>query len=75
MNLTSGGLVQHSELLDCVVAGLKAKKLPWEELPTEVRITELGSRLHFTIHLPETYGAAIKDDDILDLTIECLNSV
>ena len=38
-------------------------------------ITELGSRLHFTIHLPETYGAAIKDDDILDLTIECLNSV
>jgi hypothetical protein len=67
-------LVQHSELLDAVVEGLQAKSLPWEELLTEVRITDLGSRLHFTVHLPDTYRAVI-GEDMLDLTIECLNSV
>jgi hypothetical protein len=67
-------LVQHAELVDGVVAGLKTAKLPWESLPTDVRITDLGSRLHFTVHLPERFRAAIGHDD-LDLTIECLNSV
>ncbi len=68
------GLVQHGELLDRVIQGLEAAGLRWEPLETDVRITELGSRLHFTVHLPEKFRAPI-DDDGLDLTIECLNSV
>jgi hypothetical protein len=67
-------LVQHGELLDGVVQGLKAAGLAWEPLETDVRITELGSRLHFTVHMPAQFRAPIEDDG-LDLTIECLNSV
>jgi hypothetical protein len=67
-------LVQHAELLEGVVAGLKAAKLPWETLETEVRITKLGGRLHFTVHLPQTFRVLV-GRDMLDLTIECLNSV
>jgi hypothetical protein len=67
-------LVQHADLVDGVVAGLKSARLPWESLSTDVRITGLGSRLHFTVHLPETFRAPVGDDS-LDLTIECLNSV
>jgi hypothetical protein len=67
-------LVQHADLVDGVVAGLKNAKLPWESLSTDVRITELGSRLHFTVHLPDKFRAPVGDDS-LDLTIECLNSV
>ena len=67
-------LVQHAALVNGVVAGLEAAKLSWESLPTDVRITETGSRLHFTVHLPETFRAPVGDDG-LDLTIECLNSV
>ena len=67
-------LVQHGELLAGVILGLKAAHVPWEPLETDVRITEFGSRLHFTVHLPEKFRAPIEDDG-LDLTIECLNSV
>ena len=67
-------LVQHAALVNGVVAGLETAKISWESLPTDVRITELGSRLHFTVHLPETFRAPVGDDS-LDLTIECLNSV
>jgi len=67
-------LVQHAELVEGVVAGLKAAKLSWASFPTDVRITELGTRLHFTVHLPERFRAPVGKDG-LDLTIECLNSV
>ncbi len=67
-------LVQHAELVDGVIAGLEAADVQWESLPTTVRLTDLGSRLHFTVHLPKEFRAEIGDDR-LDLTIECLNSV
>jgi len=67
-------LVQHAELVNSVTAGLKSANVAWESLPTTVRLTEFGSRLHFTVHLPENFRAQIGDDR-LDLTIECLNSV
>jgi len=67
-------LVQHHELVEGVVNGLKAVKLSWDSLRTDVRITEFGSRLHVTVHLPERFRAAVGHDE-LDLTIERLNSV
>jgi len=67
-------LVQHGELLAGVIQGLRSAQVPWESLETDVRITDLGSRLHFTVHLPEAFRAPIENDG-LDLTIECLNSV
>jgi len=67
-------LVQHRELLDSVIAGLTDAKLRWRSFRTDVRMTELGTRLHFTINLPDGYREPIGKDQ-LDLTIECLNSV
>jgi hypothetical protein len=67
-------LVQHGELLDGVIQGLRSARVAWESLETDVRVTDLGSRLHFTVHLPEAFRAPIEEDQ-LDLTIECLNSV
>jgi hypothetical protein len=67
-------LVHHGELLNGVIQGLKDAALAWEPVETDVRITELGSRLPFTIHLPDQFRAPIQDNG-LDLTIECLNSV
>jgi hypothetical protein len=67
-------LVQHRDLVDGVVEGLKVAQVPWQSLQTDVRITQFGSRLHFSVHLPERFRALI-DHDGLDLTIECFNSV
>jgi hypothetical protein len=66
-------LVQHADLLDAIVRSLHAASVDWGSLRTNVRITEFGSRLHFTVHLPEQYRAHV-EDDFLDLTLECLNS-
>ena len=67
-------LVQHAELARLVAAGLEAANVEWQPLATTVRLTELGGRLHFTVHLPPRFRLPV-GDALLDLTIECFNSV
>jgi hypothetical protein len=67
-------IVQHHQVIGKVTGGLDAAGIAWPELPVTVRQTELGSRVHFTVHLPDQYQVKVGDTP-LGLTIECLNSV
>ena len=68
-------LVQHTEILDKAIAGLKSAKIEEAELNTEIQITKYGERMHLSIYLPIKYRFDPGDENPMDLRLEIMNSV
>jgi hypothetical protein len=71
----SYGLVQHTEVAECCLKGLRAGGVDTSDLNIDLGLTGLGEWMHFTVYLPDKYSFVRSETDRLRLRLECFNSV
>lgn len=68
-------LVQHADVVEMCIKGLKAHGINTSELRCEVGMTTLGEWMNFRIHFPDSFSFRANDKNALTLRLECFNSV
>ena len=71
-------LIQHRQVLDNALEGLKKSGIDPDELSCELRITEFGERMALNLLFPsdDRYSFHVNgDDDTMRLRLQCFNSV
>jgi len=69
------GLVQHSDVVQMCMKGLKAHGIDTRALRCEVGLTTLGEWMNFRIYFPQSFSFSANDGKALTLRLECFNSV
>lgn len=69
------GLAQHHEVADRCFEGIRLAGVEPRDLRCEVGLTELGEWMNLRVYFPERYRFARREDDWMDLRLECFNSV
>jgi hypothetical protein len=68
-------LVQHREIGDRCVAGMKLSGIDTVDIKSELGLSELSEWMNLRIYFPEEYSFMANDGHNLDLRLECFNSV
>ena len=71
-------LIQHRQVLDNALEGLKKSNICMDELTCELRITEFGERMALNLLFPEDDKYSFRlngDNDTMRLRLQCFNSV
>jgi hypothetical protein len=68
-------LVQHDEAIGAVSTELKRAGIDPGAIPTQVQMSEYGTRMALRATLPEEFAFDAADGHRMALTFECLNSV
>lgn len=67
-------LIQHAEVCNWLVEGLRALDYYSEDVPVRTLMSEYGERLHLSVHVPK-YDFDPGDNEKLHLMLEARNSV
>ena len=71
----SYGLVQHRDVAQRCLDGIAMAGVEATELRCELGLTEYGEWMNLRLYFPDRYNYAAKDNEPLQLRLECFNSV
>ena len=68
-------LVQHAELIEKCLEGVRKSKIDPHELRSEIGLTPFGEWMQFSLYFPDRFKSRASGQAGMDLRLTCLNSV